>query len=464
MVELGRAMQEYLLLKNGLNARPEHLVPHTTGLVLQFPNENPRADMPARIKLAMLTAELLKQGVEHIALVNPLDRPLETSILFDLAGISLEEEHQKRISFLPTPGASTRLFLRDDVLMGTDVYNNPVVGTSLARTAFVKNGSSVQASAFQQKFGTRPLRLPFYFENGNLTPTQNHLLALRDTIDINKAMLSGLQKRAFSTSETRSLLTSALAASNNKELVVLDEELGFDGPDQTIYHQDLALAVTVDDFGQEQILIASPEKAKSILEQNGFTRPGKPFDVNQWMAANGYIGPSEVEEQVEVIIASVGNLGLQTRELRRYLTEFYEAPLQDLRAVGTQLNNFFQPKNYDPLRRYIEILERRLSKLGFGSRIHETPSLLWATEYKAPDYLDPESSDHYEAPIYAPVNGITYNYPGKPRRFITGAGIKLFDRDVEKTINQLGLTYVPSITTFNFGRIGAGLHCLAIPM
>lgn len=419
----------------GLEPYVEHAGQHT-GLLLQLPIDK---DGPVNINnqmgVLMLIDDLFASGVDHIELLSPLPLPvlekLAEKISFPLSDTRLTVHESKY--------AHASIFLRDEVFLGKQ-DGRPAVALSLARSDSLGANTSDMVAClkpFHDAFSMEPVVFPLFAENGNVVTTRSHILTLRDTISINQYMLSIERYTTVSPDEVKHMVRQILNPSKSKTLTILDEQLGFD-PEikQTVFHLDLALSVVCDQKGQEHILIASPLRARTLLDEQGvMSRSGKDrADAQKWKDAQS------------------------TNGMNPYSTFALD-------RIGTELDRFFAPENYDPLAKYLGMIKRQLISLGFGGRIHDVPALLWSNEYQYLDGFDPINNQMtYSAPFYSPVNGIPLNVPGKERRFVGVGGIKIFDEDVKKTLGALGVTYVPVKTLLSFGFSGSGLRCLGFPV
>jgi hypothetical protein len=500
----------------------EHVMSHR-GLFLQIPTGMSEQDsMSHRLLISAICSELIEKGFGgKIAVLDPSPEinqhiPIEANLpenLKDMIHDAIVRAlpymskgiAQGQIDMLSVPSfGNISPYIQDNFMLG--IHNDhPVLVTSTparedyeSSMADYKTRMTRMGNYLNYPFGF----IPYYCEWGNVIPTKQYVFIGRDA----RQKWRGIHELVNGVSVTKKQalkdMQNFFTSDGKRQLFLLDEENELD---QEVYHLDMAAKVCMDSTGREVVLLSSLRKAKEILSLHGLLPKGtSPPSMGAWIEAQGYpqMDNSVSTKAKGAMLKSLQQSGhpaarfLKSRDMKSFtylaneasktMYSLYADTIHILQSMDSGLPHFFHKDNYEPVQKYLDIMGERLAGLGFP--IIEIPALLLNTEYFGA-HIHPEdtitrislppvkglkvggqielSSQNLQpssVPIYAPVNGMQCNIPGKPSVFITSGFLRLFDEVVAKEVKALGLQPIQLLRMASYGRELSGFHCIELPI
>lgn len=452
----------------------EHTVLHQ-GLAMLFANTvgTPLLTRLDNASLMLLLGQMAKAGITNIVCnrpTNSIDSDLFRA-MFEIPGTDYHFGRESGAIKVRQHAAvgSSFLYLRDQIMQGVDENNDLILVSSQdPNQSHSTNGSML--FSYGREFNAKTGLLLGSFTGGNIVPTKNHILTMKQTVVDN---MNFLHARGTDI-PPEAVIEYLTKLFGGKNLQVLDGPILLGIP-QIIYHLDLFLNGLQGLDGKEYILITSLRKTEEVLEAAGILKNGTldHAGFRKWIFANEYSAckPEAVEQKLSEHIrqlAKVGGLqGQPLQQIRHLLKNLYYAEHQSLASIVKHSALYFDERNSSQVKMLTDKVIEKLLSLGFtADQIIEVPGLLFP-DSATPKYPDEQRLVTYRfpAPYYTPANGVQYQQQGKEPRYITVGGIRQLDEITRKIIKErTGLKSIQLSSLLPYGQSAAGLRCLAIPI
>lgn len=322
--------------------------------------------------------------------------------------------------------------------------------------------------SMEKQLGITSRQIPIWLPGGNVVVSRDFVLTLQDTFHKNLVP-----------SDRTGFVVSAIESNRGtiklgKDIAVLDFGLISEGK-QRVFHLDMLLNVVLSADGREYFLLASPQKARELLSAHGFLGQ-EPMNFGRWRSEAGY--PSYTRNRVSqfsqrlvetVMKAERARISTKVREqTAKGLEVAVGFPAAAHADLGANLHQFFSPANMDSLGEYLHVIRESLLKLGVEKeRILEVPSLLFSDAFSEAN-VNADVRKILSArsvPVYAPVNGVQMrgSEPQSASQFFTVGGVRMFDEEITRILDGIGVVHVPIPSAIACGYGASGLRCLSVP-